>query len=161
VLTPKRFVLPALLGAILASGHTAAAAQNSRNPSGSAAQSGAVPASSIPMLVLIPAGAGADPKLYNGCWARLLDNIETPNQKDQLTIVGRMHMPTMQTASGVNWKGKADGMVIGPNALVTAYGEEQYKGPGVVLKPGQTIQDARKELGFVSAIASLKMECHA
>lgn len=127
----------------------------------SGAQSVAVPAPDVPVLVLVPTQVNTDPALYDGCWARLVDNQETPRQSDQLTVVGKMHMPSLQTASGVNWKGKADGMIVGPNALVTAFGEEQYQGRGVILKPRQVIRDARKELGFVSSIESLKVDCAA
>ncbi len=177
ILETKQFLLPALLGAMLIAGCGTTGTQHSprasssdssagsstaaSQASGSGAQTAAVPAPVVPVLVLVPQQINADPGLYNGCWARLVDNQETPRQSDQLTVVGKMHMPSLQTASGVNWKGKADGLITGPNALVTAFGEEQYKGPGVVLKPGQVIRDARKELGFVSTIESLKVNCTA
>lgn len=173
MLITEKTVLPALLCAMLAAGTTTASAQTSQPPSGSnaatgtsgTARSGAASAvvttTGAPLVVLMPAEANADPNLYNGCWARLMDNIETPNQKDQLTVVGRMYMPSMRTASGVNWAGKADGLVTGPNALVTVYPAENFAGPGVTLKPGQVVQDIRKQYGFVSAIESLTVACAA
>lgn len=173
MLITEKNVLPALLCAMLAAGTTTASAQTSQPPSGSnaatgtsgTARSGAASAvvttTGAPLVVLMPAEANADPNLYNGCWARLMDNIETPNQKDQLTVVGRMYMPSMRTASGVNWAGKADGLVTGPNALVTVYPAENFTGPGVTLKPGQVVQDIRKQYGFVSAIESLTVACAA
>lgn len=174
MLITEKTVLPALLCAMLAAVTTTASAQTSQPPSGStaatgssgtagsgAAQSTRVTTAGAPLVVLMPAEANADPNLYNGCWARLMDNIETPNQKDQLTVVGRMYMPSMRTASGVNWAGKADGLVTGPNALVTVYPAENFTGPGVTLKPGQVVQDIRKQYGFVSAIESLTVACTA
>jgi hypothetical protein len=186
MLIPEKIVLPALLCAMLAAGTTAASAQTSQTPPGSGAattgssgssdsagatgagttgsstaQSRAAQPASVPLIVLMPAAASADPTLYNGCWARLMDNVETPTQKDQLIIVGKMLMPSMQTASGVNWAGKADGLVTGPNARVTVYPAEKYAGPGITLKPGQVVQDIRKQYGFVSAIESMIVECAA
>ncbi|OGB26119.1 MAG: hypothetical protein A3I66_13650 [Burkholderiales bacterium RIFCSPLOWO2_02_FULL_57_36] len=74
---------------------------------------------------------------------------------------GGMYMPSMRTASGVNWAGKADGLVSEPNALVTVYPEQNFTSPGITLKPGQVVQDVRKQLGFVSAVESLTVVCTA
>jgi hypothetical protein len=143
---------------VVTSGASAAGAAGA---TGTAARSGATPAATIPVLVLVPEDMSKDPTLYNGCWAQLVDKQQTPNQSDLLTVVGRMYMPSLQTASGVNWNGKADGLVIGPNAVVTAYPAPEYKGNPVVLKSGRVIADVRQDLGFVSAIGSMKVECAA
>src|SRR6478672_4340096 len=123
----SKTMLPALLGVVLGVAGSAAFAQNAA-PKASTAPGGN--AAGTPVVVLVPIEAQSDPAFYNGCWARLLDNIDKPKGKEYLNIVGKMYMPSLQTASGVDWKQKADGLSIGPKALVTVYGQENFQGPG-------------------------------
>lgn len=132
-------------------------------PTGSTAQSGAGTTTvTVPMVVLVPIEVQTDPKLNNGCWVRLTDKEAMPKQgNDILTIVGRMNMPSFQTASGVNWSRKADSLTVGPNANVTVYSEKDYKGSSAKLTGGQQVKDLNKELGFVKSIDSLQVDCAA
>ena len=115
----------------------------------------------IPMVILVPANERPDPTLYNGCWVRLIDNVAKPAGNEYLTIVGKMYLPSLTTATGVTWSGKSDALSIGPNALVTVYGQQAYMGPGVMLKPNQIVQDARADLGFINSVESMTVECRS
>lgn len=125
----------------------------------SAAGKGTPKVDTIPMIILVPGNEKPDPMLYNGCWVRLIDNVAKPAGNEYLTIVGKMYLPSLTTASGVNWSGKSDALSIGPNALVTVYGQKAYMGPGVMLKPNQIVQDARADLGFINSVESMTVEC--
>lgn len=182
MLTKKEFALPAVFAALLGICSATVSAQSMENATGAntgassmtgggSSGTGAVSPTvgqsgntkgakdTIPMVVLVPFESKPEATLYNGCWVRLLDNVEKPAGKEFLTIVGRMYLPAMNTASGVDWSGKADGIDIGPNAILTAFGQKGYQGPGIVLKPGQIVQDVQKDLGFVNSIESLTIEC--
>ncbi|WP_151638491.1 hypothetical protein [Noviherbaspirillum aerium] len=130
------------------------------------AQSGAANARSSagsrdvePANTLIFPGSQPDPLLYNGCWVQLMDNVEKPKGKEYLTIVGSKYMPALVTASGKNWAGRADGISIGPNAMVKIYGGHAYTGRSATLQPNQIVQDLRAEIGLVDSIDSMQIEC--
>lgn len=88
-----------------------------------------------------------------------MDNIEKPKGREYLTIVGSKYMPALQTASGKNWAGRADGISIGPSATVRIFGGHAYTGRSAVLKPNQIVQDLRAEIGLVDSIDSMQIEC--
>lgn len=108
---------------------------------------------------LIHPASQPDPLLNNGCWVQLMDNVEKPKGREYLTIVGSKYMPALETASGKNWAGRADGISIGPNAMVKIYGGHAYTGRSAVLRPNQIIQDLRAETGLVDSIDSMQIEC--
>ncbi|WP_334186359.1 hypothetical protein [Noviherbaspirillum sp.] len=149
----SRLLVPALAGLTIAA-NPAWAQSVSVTPNAAAASANP----SKPVTVLAPASQ-PDPLLNNGCWVQLSDNIGTPAKQEYLTIIGSKYMPTLETVTGQNWNGRADGMSVGPNALVAAYGEEGYGGPAVLFRPNQIVQDLRANLGLIDSIESMKIEC--
>jgi hypothetical protein len=175
-MTQPRAVLVALLAAtsMAAQAQSDTASPSQSGPSSSAQSSGAPSTGSsaqggagtttvtVPMVVLVPVEVQTDPQLNNGCWVRLTDKDAMPRQgNDILTIVGKMNMPSFQTASGVNWSRKADSLTVGPKASVTVYSEKDFKGSSAKLTGGQQVKDLNKELGFVKSIDSLQVDCAA
>ncbi|WP_420473726.1 hypothetical protein [Noviherbaspirillum sp. ST9] len=115
----------------------------------------------VPLVVLIPVEQ-EERTLNNGCWVRLTDKDAMPKKgNDVLTVVGRMYMPSFETASGVNWSRKADSLTVGPKASVTVFSERDFKGSSAKLSGGQQVKDISKELGFVKSIDSLQVDCTA
>lgn len=116
-----------------------------------------------PVMVLVPAveesRTARNPQ--DGCWVRLMDNVDKVKGTETMTIFGSKYMPDLKTARGEDWAQKMDGINIGPNALVTVFGEPDYGGRGVVLRPNQVVQDFHKDLGFVNAVESMKVDCRA
>lgn len=145
-----RTIIPALAGLVLASG-AAWGQSGDRAP-------GASPDARARAGLLVPASQ-PDPMLNNGCWVQLMDNIDTPRSREYLTIIGAKYMPDLETASGKGWAGRADGLSIGPNAQVTAYGEKGYGGRGVAIRPNSIVQDLRADLGLVNSIESIRIDC--
>jgi len=111
-----------------------------------------------PRLVIVPASQ-PDPMLNNGCWVQLMDNVDKPKRREYLTIVGTKYMPALETASGKNWSGRADGISIGPNAVAKIYTGHAYGGTSAVLRSNQIVQDLRADLGLVDSISSMQVEC--
>jgi hypothetical protein len=111
-----------------------------------------------PRVAIVPASQ-PDPMLNNGCWVQLMDNIDKPKQREYLTIVGTKYMPALETASGKNWAGRADGISIGPNALARIYAGHAYGGASAVLRSNRIVQDLRADLGLVDSISSMQIEC--
>ncbi len=153
----------ALLSALLVAISVPAVAQNAAPPpdanTPAPRSTPGVAITTVPLVVLVPIEAQADTSLYNGCWVRLQDKDAMVRGNDNLTIVGRMYMPTFETPSGVNWSSKADSLTVGPRAKVTVFDDEGYKGKMAALEPGQQIRDVRKELGFGKTIDSLRVDC--
>lgn len=167
--------LTVLLGTLLAGAHLPVAAQGNTPPSaaGTADTSGApstqgtaqsAPGTTtitVPMVILIPVEQ-ENSTLNNGCWVRLTDKDAMPKKgNDILTVMGRMYMPSFETASGVNWSRKADSLTVGPKASVTVYSDRDFKGSSAKLTAGQQVKDLNKELGFVKSIDSLQVDCTA
>lgn len=111
-----------------------------------------------PRVVIVPASQ-PDPMLNNGCWVQLMDNVDKPKQREYLTIVGTKYMPALETASGKDWSGRADGISIGPNAVARIYAGQAYGGTTAVLRSNQIVQDVRADLGLVDSISSMQVEC--
>lgn len=128
---------------------------------GTRAQSGA--RMIVPLVMPVPATGGKKTAQnpHEGCWVRLMDNVDKVKGNEYMMIFGSKYMPNLKTASGQDWARKMDGMNIGPDALVTVYGEPGYGGRGVILRPNQIVQDFHKDLGFVNAIESMKVDCKA
>lgn len=153
--TTARTIIPVLAGLVLASG--AAWGQSGASSPGASTDARANTAKAGAGL-LVPASQ-PDPMLNNGCWIQLMDNIATPRSREYLTIIGAKYMPELETASGKGWARRADGLSIGPNAQVIVYGEKNYGGRGVAVRPNSILQDLRAELGLVNSIESIKIDC--
>lgn len=136
-------------------------------PAGQASQGGTQAQgnarTTVPVMVLVPATSGnnANQDPHAGCWVRLMDNVDKVKGNEYMTILGSKYMPSLKTRSGEDWAQKMDGMNIGPEALVTVYDEPDYGGRTILLRPNQVVQDFRKDLGFVNAIESMKVDCKA
>jgi hypothetical protein len=136
-------------------------------PTGPASQGGAHAQvggrTTVPVVVLVPANdeGKRDQNPRDGCWVRLMDNVDKVKGNETMTIFGSKYMPSLKTASGEDWARKTDGINIGPEALVTVFDEPGYRGHGIILRPNQVVQDLRKDLGFVNAIESMKVDCRA
>lgn len=153
--TTARSIIPVLAGLVLASG----AAWGQSGASAPGATPGARSDTGKAGAALLVPASQPDPMLNNGCWIQLMDNIETPRSREYLTIIGAKYMPELETASGKGWARRADGLSIGPNAQVIVYGEKDFGGRGVAIRPNSIVQDLRAELGLVDSIESMKIEC--
>lgn len=155
--TTARTIIPVLASLVFASG--AAWGQSGAGTRGASPD----PRTNTPKAgagLLVPASQ-PDPMLNNGCWIQLMDNLETPRSREYLTIIGAKYMPELETASGKGWARRADGLSIGPNAQVVVYGEKNYGGRGVAIRPNSIVQDLRAELGLVNSIESMKIDCRS
>jgi hypothetical protein len=112
----------------------------------------------VPMVVLMPFQFHTDQNLANGCWVRMFDSTNFKG-KDEITIAGPIEMQSLKTPSGINWRRKADSLVVGPKATVSVYEDELFKDKNLTFKPGQQVPSLRKELGFMHSIDSLKISC--
>lgn len=117
----------------------------------------------IPVLVVVPAidGGRSAQNPHDGCWVRLMDNVDKVKGNEYMTIFGSKYMPNLKTASGEDWARKMDGINTGPEAVLTVFDEPAYRGHGIILRPNQVVQDFRKDLGFANAIESMKVDCKA
>ncbi|MFL6717138.1 MAG: hypothetical protein ACJ8G3_12345 [Burkholderiaceae bacterium] len=153
--------IKATVSGILLAGISMVCAAGNAQPTSSQPHRGA--GTPAPAMVLAPT-AGAEQAVRNpqaGCWVRLMDNVDKMKGNEYMTILGSKYMPDLKTASGEDWARKMDGINIGPDALVTVFGEPGYSGRGVILRPNQVVQDFHKDLGFVNAIESMKVDCKA
>ena len=151
-MTRKQILTAAIATALAATG---AIAQDKKQQSQSQQQGNQGIAAAV---VLMPIDLAQGQNLGNGCWARLYDSDNF--QGDQLSLVGPVDMPTMRTAFGKDWGGEFDSAIVGPNATVTVYDNENYRDKAATFKPNQRIADLGDEkLGWFQDIRSLKIAC--
>lgn len=147
-------------GSNTASGASSGSASNAAAPGSNAAASNSGNATiEVPVVVLVPVQVRTDPNFANGCWVRLFDGTNYKGN-DELTIAGPIDMQSLKTPSGINWKRKADSLIVGPKATVQVYENEFFKDKNLTFKPGQQVPSLRKELGFLHSIDSLKVACN-
>lgn len=107
------------------------------------------------VLVLLPAAQGNDQKLANGCWVRFYD--DTGYKGAALTLAGPVDLPKMEL--GNVWR-DWDSAVVGPNATVTTYDNENFRERTAVLRQGQSVPNLReKQLGWFEEVKSARVSC--
>lgn len=99
-----------------------------------------------------PDGAALTQEMARGCWVRFYNDSHYEGQ--QFTIIGPKRIPDMRT-----WDTGIDSAIVGPNARVHAYSDENYLVPTLTLEPGQKVANLHTELGFWKDVESLKVVC--
>lgn len=112
-----------------------------------------------PVLVLVPMVFAIDDKLANGCWARLYDRQNFAGNVS--VLVGPIDIPTVRpaTVTGLELGRNYDSIVVGPNATLTVWDNENYRQKTATFKAGQRVEDLDTKMGFFEDIKSLKVTC--
>lgn len=93
----------------------------------------------------------------NGCWVRLYsgDNFEGR----YVTIMGPSDVPSLRSPYGTgmnNW----ESAVVGPNATVTTYDDQNFRARDAVLRAGQRYAELDdSKLGLFEDIESMRVRC--
>jgi hypothetical protein len=142
-------------GSTSATGGTASGASSAgtRNAAGSAGSSSVEP---IWLLIPVEFSARTD-QMSNGCWVQLYsgDNFEGR----VMTVVGPSNLAEVRSPYGTglnNW----ESAVVGPNATVTTYDDENFRARDATLRPGQRypkLDDTK--LGLFEDIESMRVTC--
>jgi hypothetical protein len=96
--------------------------------------------------------------MSNGCWVRLYsgDNFEGK----AISIVGPTQMRDLRSPYGTglnNW----ESAVVGPNAMVTTYDDQEFRARDATLRAGQRYPDLNdSKLGLFEDIESIKVACN-
>lgn len=156
----RRFALTSLIAALLITESLSAFAANpsaTKAPTGSN-NSGTVTID-VPVVMLVPMQFREDPNLAKGCWVRLYSD-ENLKGNDELTVVGPMQLKSLKMPDGINWKRKAESLIVGPKARVTIFESELFKKKEATFQPGQQVPNLRKGFGFLNSMESIKVECN-
>lgn len=156
----SKLVLKSLAVTLLITGSISAIAANppGTTPPASNNNSGTMTID-VPVVMLVPMQFREDPNLAKGCWVRLY-NDENLKGNDELTVVGPMQLKSLKMPGGVNWKHKAESLIVGPKARVTIYESELFKKKEAAFQPGQQVPNLRKGFGFLNSMESIKVECN-
>jgi len=156
----RRFVIPALCAALLASAPVFAATDASGATDSATANPNLATPVIPPLIIIAPTEVRTDPTLAKGCWVRLFPE---PGFKgaDDLTVAGPIELPSLRTPAGTDWKHKTESLLVGPKATVTVYENRSYSDKRATLQPGTREAHLRKNLKFTQSIDSLKIKCGA
>lgn len=147
-----KYVTTAVALAMFAAG-LAAAAEDSE-----AAQKGG----DAPVALLLGSSAfAADDALAGGCWARL---YKTRNYAGTvLTLTGPVAIASLGSAAlGKDEFGRTyESVVMGPNAKLTVWAEQNYDDNRVIFEPGQKVPALRDVKSYFDEIKSMKLDCPA
>lgn len=164
----KLFRSSALMGVLTAVAALSAAARETAPPeaapppvSGAEARppfSGAP--SALPTVLIVPGSFSAE-RVSDGCWVQFYTGDRFTGI--QLNIIGPVEMRTMKGPFGARWNG-LESAIVGPQAQVTAFDDEDFEEHSLILEPGQRIPDLEKSrgrsgLGPFEDIKSLRVTC--
>jgi hypothetical protein len=108
------------------------------------------------VLMLVPVRIATDATLADGCWVRFYDGSNFTGAT--LTLAGPVEMPRMYPAGNV-WR-DWESAVVGPNAQVTTFDEENFRDRTAKLGPGQRVPDLReRKLGWFDEVHSARVTC--
>ncbi|MDN5753430.1 MAG: hypothetical protein L0H15_09140 [Nitrosospira sp.] len=110
-----------------------------------------------PVTLLVPPALAGDKSLAGGCWVRLYDGINLHGEL--LTIAGPTSIPTPRVGPNYTWNLKIDSLSVGPNATLTIWGDQHYKGTSTTFKPGQEVSVLGEHFAKSQKIQSLRIEC--
>lgn len=134
-----------------------ASSQSSANRGTTAGnQTGQQAAAPVALLVLLPVKQATDPRMANGCWVRF--HSDENFRGESLTLVGPVDMPNMDAPGAVwqNW----DSAVVGANATVTTYDNDNFRDRTATLNAGQRIADlSDNKLGWFEEVKSARVAC--
>ncbi|MCU0760079.1 MAG: hypothetical protein MUF07_12900 [Steroidobacteraceae bacterium] len=156
------------LAATLAIAAGGAAAQQQATPASSpssAAQQRSTGASATveaaaPFWLLVPVELSArSEQVADGCWVRLYSGDDF--QGRVMTVVGPANLAEVRSPYGTglnNW----ESAVVGPNATVTTYDDENFRARSATLRPGQRYAELDdSKLGLFEDIESMRVSCAA
>lgn len=145
-----------------ASGANTAAAEGSADASATASARNSAGSASVqagePIWLLIPVELSSRSQQFaNGCWVQLYsgDNF----QGRAMTVVGPANLAEVRSPYGTglnNW----ESAVVGPNATVTTYDDENFRARDATLRAGQRYAELDdSKLGLFEDIESMRVTC--
>jgi hypothetical protein len=136
---------------------TADADQRRSNPTSATGSAESPQADTVVWFVVPVAMQAQGDAMSKGCWVRLYsgDNFEGR----YVSVVGPASIPEMVSPYGTgmnNW----ESAVVGPNATVTTYDDDNYRSRNATLRANQRYADLDdSKLGLFDDIESMKVSC--
>ncbi|MGH7230166.1 MAG: hypothetical protein ACREJU_02255 [Nitrospiraceae bacterium] len=94
------------------------------------------------------------------CWIQIFEDNDFDQNDPHVKIQGPAQMATLKEFSGRNWSDEIQSVIVGPNAVVKAYPDRDFKGTELVLAPNQRVAKL-KDLNMGDEIESMKIACGA
>jgi len=92
------------------------------------------------------------------CTIEIFDDTKYDADDPHLIIQGPKEFATLKDVSGRNWSNDIQSVIVGSNATVRAYKDQDFKGTEIAFAPGQRIPDLSK-LDMSNDIESMKVAC--
>jgi len=92
------------------------------------------------------------------CTIEIFDDTKYDADDPHLIIQGPKEFATLKDVSGRNWSNDIQSVIVGSNATVRAYKDQDFKGTEIAFAPGQRIPDLSK-LDMSNDIESMKIVC--
>lgn len=135
---------------------TAAGASSASSSNHQAGSASAV--TGAPMWLLVPAELSTrSEQVANGCWVRLYSGDDFEGRA--MTVVGPADLAELRSPYGTgldNW----ESAVVGPNATVTTYDDQDFRARSATLRAGQRYTNLNdSKLGLFEDIESMRVTC--
>lgn len=142
----------------------AASAQGKPDPgrqaAGAAKTADAIPVAPAvaPLVMLDPTELRSKPTLAKGCWVWMFPETNYKGN-DSIAIAGPAEITSLHTPVGLDWRHKAESLIVGPRASLTIYEVQGFRGRERTFPPAFKVTKLREDLGFVQSIDALKLSC--
>lgn len=112
-------------------------------------------------LGTVQAQAADSPRqaMQKNCWVDIFEDTKYDNDDPHVRIVGPTELSSLKEVQGRNWNNEIQSVIVGPDAMVRAYSEKDFKGTELAFAPGQRVPDLSK-LDMSDEIESMKVACN-
>ena len=92
------------------------------------------------------------------CWVEIFEDSNYDPDDPHVKIMGPAEFATLKDLSGRDWNNDIQSLIVGPNSMIWAYKDKDFKGTEVAFTPGQRVPDLSK-LKMGNEVESLKIKC--
>ena len=92
------------------------------------------------------------------CWIEVFDDTKYDADDPHVKVQGPKEYASLKNLNSRDWNNEIKSVIVGSNARVLAYKDQDFKGPEIAFAPGQRIPDLSK-LDMSDDIESMKISC--
>jgi hypothetical protein len=102
--------------------------------------------------------AATDNQMAKNCWIDVFEDTKFDVDDPHVRVQGPMELSSLKDLQGRNWNNEIQSVIVGPDAIVRAYEDKDFKGTEIAFAPGQRVTDL-SNLDMSDDIESMKIAC--
>lgn len=92
------------------------------------------------------------------CTIEVFDDTKYDADDPHVIVQGPKEFASLKNLNGRNWNNDIQSVIVGSNATIRAYKDQDFKGTEIAFAPGQRMPDLSK-LDMANDIESMKVAC--